>query len=131
MSEQQQGREWEKEIADEFGLTLVPGSGAPWHSKLDITGQGARWSLKWTSKDSYRVTKEDLEEAIDATRGMGGTGEIPFWAFHIAGQDFVMMRKDDFKSYQQGDLVVIPEKRTKTAIRARLSDIPILLREEE
>jgi hypothetical protein len=61
---QQEGRDWEEDFAKEFGLTLVPGSGAPWYSgKLDVSGKGARWSLKWTSKESYRLTLDDLTEA--------------------------------------------------------------------
>jgi hypothetical protein len=41
------------------------------------------------------------------------------------------MRKEDFKEMQAGELNVLPEKRTKTAERTRLSTIPILLREQD
>jgi hypothetical protein len=129
---QQQGREWEQEFANEFGLTLVPGSGSPWWSgKLDVSGAGARWSLKWTSKDSYRFTAHDLNEALEATGSLSGTSEIPLWALNIQGRELVIMRKEDFKQMQVGELNVLPEKRTKTAERTRLSEIPILLREQD
>ena len=132
MTEQQQGREWEREFADEFDLSLVPGSGSPWWSgKLDVTGEGARWSLKWTSKDSYRLTKKDIEEALEATSGLSGGLETPLWALNIAGHELVVMRKEDFKQIQAGELNVLPEKKTKTAIRTHLSSVPILLREHE
>lgn len=127
----ERGKEREAEFAEEFGLSLVPGSGNQWHSKLDVSGQGVRWSLKWTGKDSYRITKKDVEEAIEATRSLSGTGEIPMWAFDVAGHDMVMMRKDDFKQMQVGELKVLPEKRTKTAERERLSNIPVLMRDDE
>jgi hypothetical protein len=126
------GRAWEVEFSREFGLSLVPGSGSTWYSgKLDVEGRGARWSLKWTSKDSYRLTKKDIREAVEATKGIGGTGEVPFWAFNIGGEEMIMTRKEDFKQIQSGELKVIPERRTKTDIRTKLSDVPILLREEE
>lgn len=132
MTEQQQGREWEEEIKDEFGLSLVPGSGSPWYSgKLDVTGEGARWSLKWTSKESYRFTIKDIEEALEATRSLSGTSEIPLWALNIKGHELVVMRKEDFKQIQAGELNVLPEKKTKTAIRTQLADTPILLREDD
>jgi len=128
---QERGKEWEAELSEEFGLSLVPGSGNQWHSKLDISGKGARWSLKWTSKDSYRITKKDIQEALDATRSMSGTGEIPVWAFHFADEDFIMVRKNDFKQIQAGELNIVPQKRTKTALRTELSAVPILLRDDE
>lgn len=132
MTEQQEGRDWESDFAEEFGLTLVPGSGAPWWSgKLDVTGEGARWSLKWTSKESYRLTQKDINEALEATRGLGGTSEIPLWAFNIQGEELVMMRKEDFKQIQSGELNVLPEVRTKTLERTRLAEIPILLRNDD
>lgn len=132
ISKQQEGREWEEKFAEEFGLTLVPGSGAPWYSgKLDVSGKGARWSLKWTSKESYRLTLIDLTEALEATRGLAGTSEIPLWAVNIRGHELVVMRKEDFKEMQAGELNVLPEVRSKTAERTRLSTIPILLREQE
>jgi len=127
---QQQGRDWESDFAEEFGLELVPGSGSPWWSgKLDVTGQGARYSLKYTTKESFRITVGDIQEALEACRGLGGTSEIPLWAFNIQGEELVMMRKEDFKQIQAGELNVLPEVRTKTKERTRLSEIPILLRE--
>lgn len=130
MFEQERGREWESDFAEEFGLTLVPGSGSPWWSgKLDVTGEGARWSLKWTNKESFSVTRKIIREAVEATRGLGGTSEIPLWAFNIQGEELVMMRKEDFKAIQARELNVLPEVRTKTVERTRLAEIPILLRD--
>jgi hypothetical protein len=39
-----------------------------------------------------------------------------------------MMRKEDFKQMQAGELNVLPEVRTKTAERNKLAETPILLR---
>lgn len=126
------GREFEEEFAAEMGLTPVPGSGSQWHSKLDLYGTGARWSLKYRAS-SFRIDKDFIDEAVDATEGMGGTGEVPMWALRLGDEryDLVLMRKNDFKRIQEGELKIIPEKRDKTAIRTRLADIPSLLREEE
>jgi hypothetical protein len=129
VSVQQQGRDWESDFAKEFGLELVPGSGSPWWSgKLDVYGKGARWSLKWTSKESFAVTKKIIEEALQATSGLTGASEIPMWAFNLQGEELIMMRKEDFKQMQAGELNVLPEVRTKTAERNKLAETPILLR---
>lgn len=125
------GIEFEEEFANEMGLTPVPGSGSQWHSKLDVSGQGARWSLKYRD-GSFRIDKAFIDEAVSATVGIGGTGEIPLWAIRLSDPkyDLVLMRKDDFKAMQAGELKVIPDKRTKTSIRTRLAEVPSLLREE-
>ncbi len=41
----------------------------------------------------------------------------------------VMMRKDDFKAIQAGELNVVPEKKDKITVRTYLADVPALLRE--
>jgi len=129
---QQQGRDWESDFAEEFDLQLVPGSGSPWWSgKLDVSGQGARWSLKFTNKESYSLTKKDISEALEATGGLAGTSEVPLWAIKIQDEELIIIRKEDFKRMQQGELNVLPERRTKTALRTQLASVPILLREND
>jgi len=128
---QEKGLLWEDEFAKEFGLEKVIGSGSPWYSgKLDVHGEGARWSLKFTENESYRLTKKDIEEALEATGGLSGGSETPLWAIKIQDHELIVIRKEDFKQMQAGELNVLPEVRTKTAERARLAEIPILLREQ-
>lgn len=129
MSNQDQGREYEKQIAAEFGLNLVPGSGSQWFAKLDSYGKGFRASIKWTSKESYRVTKKDIDELIEVATGVGGTGEIPIWVLHFNEQDFVLLRKQDFLSWSKGEISIEKEQRAGTAKRSARADIPVLLRE--
>lgn len=126
------GEQFEKDFAREFGLERVPNSGSSWHSKLDVVGAGARWSLKYRA-NSLRIDRDLIDEATSATLSLSGTGEIPMWAIRLGSPeyDLILMRKEDFKLLQAGELEVLPEKRTKTAIRTRLSEIPSLLRDDD
>ena len=124
------GTEFEEEWAEEFGLKRVPGSGSTWHSKGDVAGNQTRWFLKYRA-NSLRIDRAFVDEALNATSKIGGTGEIPLWAIRLGdgAYDLVIIRKEDFKAMQSGELKVLPEVRTKTKERERLADIPVLLRD--
>jgi len=130
MTPQDQGREFEKDLADEFGLQQTPASGSVWHSKLDLVGLGARWSLKFTTKESFPITATDILEAEMACDGPGGDGKIPIWAARIPRGDYIIMRKEDFKNLQQGKIKLIEEDRPQVAARKARARQPELLREE-
>jgi len=130
MTPQKQGRDFEKELAKEFGLTQVPGSGSVWHSKLDLIGKGFRWSLKYTEKSKNPIDFETIDEAMLACYGAGGDGSSPIWVARIQGNDFIMMLKEDFKSIQQGDIKLIEEEKPHIAARKARARQPELLREE-
>jgi hypothetical protein len=125
------GRKFEQDLAKEFGLSLVPGSGNQFHSKLDLHGKGARWSLKATEKASASIKAEDIVEAINACYNILGEGQMPLWAYRIQGHDMIMMRKEDFIEFQRGELELIDtqvdEKYQQRAARAQT---PRLLRNE-
>jgi len=125
------GTEFEHELSREFGLKRVPGSGNQSHSKLDLTGNGFRWSLKATTKLSASIRSSDIEEAIGACFGINGTGETPLWAYRVGGYDLVMMRKEDFVALAKGDLKAVSEPvgKEKVLERRRRSDVPQLLRD--
>ena len=127
------GAEFERELSSEFGLTRVPGSGNKDHSKLDLSGEGFRWSLKSTGKLSASIKSRDIEEAINACYGLNGTGETPLWAYRINGHDLVLMRKEDFKALQRGEIKAINEEKGKEKVneRRRLAATPSLLRDGE
>lgn len=128
------GRDFEDELSREFGLEKVPGSGNQWHSKLDLKGRGFRWSLKSTSKDSFSIKKEDIDEAIRACFGQGGDSSIPLWAFRVGDRehDMIMMRKEDFISMQNGDMqkAIETDKSENVKKRKYLASVPKFLRDE-
>jgi hypothetical protein len=135
MSAQNQGREFEEEFSEEFGLDKVPGSGSVWHSKLDVQGFGVRWSLKFTTRKVCPLSYEDFVEAIDACEGPGGDGSTPMWAARIEPlkEDFIMMRKNDFKLMQAGFtklLNIIEEDKPQVAARKARARKPELLRDD-
>jgi hypothetical protein len=125
------GLKFEEDLAREFGLRKVSGSGNKWHSRLDLSGRGAKWSLKATSNKSLSISEGIINEAIDACEGIGGDGSIPVWAFRIGEHDIISLRKEDFKLLQKGKLKLINEgvKEKVTQRRAR-AETPSLFRDE-
>lgn len=123
------GRQFEEEFAEELGLEPVPGSGNQWHSKLDVTGGGARWSLKATGHASASIKKKDVLEAEEACVD---TGEISLMGFALDYPDDpvigVWMGIDTFKQLAAGELTLVTE--TKSDAKRRLAHLPELLREE-
>lgn len=130
---QARGRKFEKEIGDEFDLYQTPASGALFYSKLDLAGFGSRWSCKFTEKRSFRLTQEDIEEAIRACTGVGGDGTIPVWALRIGEEryDLVIMRKEDFKLLLNKEISIGKSGSTKNEMKKKRAATPQLLREEE
>lgn len=127
------GKKFEEDLEKEFGLKRVVGSGNQWHSKLDLRGLGARWSLKATKKESISISSKVINEAIRACGDSSGDGSIPVWAFRIGDgeHDIIALRKEDFILLQKGELVLIndttPEKIKQKRAKMR---IPRLLRDE-
>lgn len=132
---QQKGRDFERELAEELGLSLVPGSGNQWWAKLDLKGVRARWSLKYTESNSFPLRRVDFEEALDATTGLQGDGSTSIFAVRMEGlpDDFVMMWKNDFIQMQAGELKFVGEDPTpkKSEVRRARSRVPVLMREME
>ncbi len=130
---QEIGREFEEQFAEELGLKLVPGSGSQWHSKLDVKGKGARWSLKATRHRSYSLSCDDLEELAVACYGLDGDGSLPLMAIRLYAEDdpveVVVMLKDDFLPIVRGEYTLAQE--TKVNARRRLANTPELLRDQE
>src|SRR6187401_599879 len=71
------GRLFEKLFAKSHNLKEQPGSGNGKFFKLDVVGKAFLYSLKATKNKSFSITKRDLDEVRDATKGPGGTGAIP------------------------------------------------------
>lgn len=128
---QEKGKQFETDLASEFGLKMVPGSGNVWYDKMDLKGKGARWSLKYTSKEKFPITFEDIIENLQVCFGSGGTGEIPIWASRIQENDYITMRKEDFKLMQTDHIILIEQDRPQVAARKERAKMPELLREEK
>lgn len=125
------GTKFEEDLAKEFGLKQVPGSGNQFHSKLDVQGKGARWSLKATGNASASIKLADIIEAINACYNIVGQGDMPLWAYRIQNYDMIMMRKEDFMELQRGELELIDTKvDDKYRQRAARAQTPRLLRDE-
>ena len=134
-SPQDKGLVFDAELAEEFGLNRVPGSGSVWHSKLDLSGHGVRWSLKFTTRKICPLSYSDFVEGIEACEGPGGDGSIPAWAARIEplNEDFIVLRKNDFKLMQAGYsklLNIIKEDKPQVAARKSRARKPELLRDE-
>lgn len=130
MTPQEKGALFETDFAKKLGLSRVPGSGAVWHSKLDVHGKGGRWSLKFTEKPSFTITRKLIEEALAATQGLGGDGSLPLWAICIEPLGtFVLMRDDDFVQLAAGQITLAQET-SKAEARMRRASVPELLRDE-
>lgn len=115
-----------------MGLEPVPGSGSQWHSKLDVHGLGARWSLKSTKFGSFPLSTDFFDELREHTQGPGGTGELPLGAIEInSGRDpevVVVMPEWVFKLLASERLELVRE--SKAEARRRRASVPQLLRDD-
>ena len=127
--------EWERfeeEFAAELGLSRVPGSGSQWHSKLDVTGQGARWELKYRSNGRFTVTRGLLDKITAEAEGIGSAAEIPLMAIRFdEDDDYILMRKSDFLRMNAGELILTRVPHEARAQRKKRAATPVLLRDED
>lgn len=123
---QQRGYDFEDAWADLFGTSVQKGSGNLWYAKLDVPSGQMIWSLKHTDAESFRVTGDMIEEAIQAVYGpMGrGLGTIPAWAIQV-GKDrrrLAMMEANDLvKLLTEGVTVRQPSKGEVKRARANMT----------
>lgn len=128
MNNYEQGHAFEVEFAKRLGAKLQPGSGnTPW-AKLDLRGRSFLWSLKSTTKQSFRLTTDMLKEMIHAVHGPGGQGgnTMPGMAVRIDGDDYIVMRASDFIALVQSDIrIAQPSKKTE---KQKLGNISVFER---
>lgn len=112
---QEQGRDYEAELAARCGGVPQPNSGAGPRYKLDLKLGALLFSAKHTTNESYRLTAEDLREALVGAQGPGGHGEVPAMAIRMAGfpDDIFVVRGSDLRALLQGEVEVVftPSKR--------------------
>jgi hypothetical protein len=105
---QEQGRDYEAELAARYGAMQQPNSGAGPKYKLDCKLGSLLFSAKHTTHESYRLTAEDLREALAGAQGPGGRGEVPAMAIKMAGfpDDVFVLRGSDLCALLAGDVEV-------------------------
>ncbi len=122
----EKGLEYEERLAALLGARIQPGSGNQWFAKLDLDVAEILFSLKHTSKASLSVTRNILSEVIHHATKIGSKGAIPAVAVDIAGEDFVLLRANDFAKLMEEDAKFVPQS---TASRKRhRASIPEALR---
>lgn len=128
---QEEGIDFEGRFAKKFGGKLVPRSGAGIYHKLDVRDNKFLWSLKWTGKESFRITKAIWKEVNDEVYGPGGLGLdfMPGLAIELEGETYALLKMDDLVGLLESDVKVFSPTK-KSELRARAS-VPRLLRLEE
>lgn len=131
-SPQDKGRYFERVWGKIFGVKPVPGSGSQWFAKLDVADGAILWSLKYTEKQSFSLSKSLMREAEEAVTGQGGVGGsiIPGIATSVDGEQYVTLRAEDFVRLCRSDAYkyIVPTKAEQRRTRA---NVPSLLREED
>src|SRR4051794_24350323 len=120
---QQLGRDYEHDLAKRYGGKAQPASGATPRFKLDWKLGSLLASLKHTLSRSYRLTAEELQEALAGAQGSGGRGEIPVMVIRMQGfaDDVFVIRGQDMRSIFEGEVEVefTPTKRAARLAAAR------------
>lgn len=92
---QQEGRDYEVELAKRIGGKPVPGSGAGF-TKLDVHGLNLVASLKYTRDKSFRLEDRLFTEVRDAIHAPGGVGSgIGAVVVRTAGFETITFKLDD------------------------------------
>lgn len=125
------GGKWEADFAKRIGGELVPGSGNKWYATQDVGGQSFLWQLKSTSKESLRVTADMLFDVIRSVIAPGGKGGdyMPGVALRLKGEEFIILRANDFYSLMRDDIKIVPP--TKREEKIARAGIPKFLRPKD
>lgn len=129
-SPQQSGRRFERFWSALFGVKPQKGSGNTWIAKLDVADGSITWSCKFTSHDSFSMSKELLHE-VDEGIYKNGDDSIPGIAVALddGAETVVVLRAADFLRLLASDAAkyITP---TKSAQKRTLAKIPNLLRDD-
>lgn len=131
-SPQQTGRRFEKFWAACFGVRPTRGSGNQWHAKMDVGDGAILWSCKHSDADSFRFSKELMQEAQRAVDGPGGVGgnTLPGVAVSVGGEAYAVLRVEDLLRLLASPQAryMTPSKGDQKRSRAKL---PALLRDDD
>lgn len=116
---QQLGYSFENEFAKRLGASLQKGSGNQWYAKLDVKGKSFLWSLKYTSKEQFPLSRCTVHEAVKATMGPGGKSTVyPGIAVRLVDEDLIVMRASDFLEMASEDVKIVePTKRAQKMVQ--------------
>jgi hypothetical protein len=134
LEHQNEGRDFEKRFAKEFGLKTVPGSGSGAFYKLDNEGKRMILSLKWTSAKSFRVSKDILDEAEEAVYGPGGVGGdyVPAVVTNVEDESFITFRASDLlRLFKEAPSLWTSEEASKKDVKKARAKVPSLFRNED
>jgi hypothetical protein len=130
-SPQTSGRRFETFFAKVLGVKPQKGSGNSWRAKLDVGDGSITWSLKWTTHESFSITKALIKEAQDGIY-QNGDNSIPGIAVAVdnGAEVIVAMRWTDFARL----LAENPNgyiKPSRAEIKRAKAMKPVLLRDDE
>jgi hypothetical protein len=124
---QQQGRDYEAELAARYGGKAQPASGATPRWRLDLKLGSLLFSVKHTTHESYRLTAAELREALEGAQGPAGRGEVPAMMIKMEGfsDDVWILRGSDMHALFEGDVEfsIAPTKRS-AKLAAASHDLP-------
>lgn len=128
---QKAGSRFEKFWASLFGVKPKRGSGNQWFSKLDVGDGSITWSCKWTTHESFSVSKKLMREAEEGIY-KNGDDSIPGIATAIDNgtEVFVTLRASDFLRIVSSDAAtfVTPSKADQ---KRAIASVPGLLRDAQ
>ena len=125
MNPQEKGRLFERIWAKLLGAQPQPGSGNQWFAKMDVADGEILWSLKYTEKKSFSLTKELMREVEKEVT----PGVIPGIATSVDGEQFVTLRAEDFIRLASTDAMkyITPTKAEQKRARSK---VPNLFRDD-
>jgi hypothetical protein len=128
---QKAGGRFEKLWASVLGVKPQKGSGNSWFAKLDVADGSITWSLKFTTKPSFTITKELLREAEQAIY-TNGSNSLPGLAiaFDDGDEVVVVLKASDFVRILSTGAAkyIVP---SKGEAKRQRSQIPALLRDND
>ena len=122
---QQEGRDYEEELAARYGGRAQPGSGAGHRFKLDCKLGPLLISAKKTIHASYRLTAEELRETFAGSQGPGGRGEQGIMVVGMADypDDVFIVPGQVMRSLLEGEVELEPTTTRRSAKLAAASKL--------
>ena len=96
-----QSQAHERRLEQVIGGKRVAASGAFWQRKGDVRSDDLLVEHKWTAKKSMSFTSTVLRKITNEAILDGRT---PVLAFHLDGQDYVILLEDDFVVMRESHL---------------------------
>lgn len=127
----QDAHEFEEEVAELVGGTVVPDSGQGRWAKMDARGFQIVLSCKWTKHNSRSITPVEFAEVERAVRGPGGYGgdTLPGMAIGMGDFSAICMEPHHFVEFVTRDAPTVPAL-VAEARRIHAVETPLMRSEE-